>query len=116
MLSFDEVMRGGPSTVEWHHGPLPPVESVPYDHLVVLWSPDYIGFVRPWGNNMNPLRWCDNGQFPRWGIDPPSGHWAVLSQGSEVRPPEIQTAAEWWADIDKVAGLDKVRGEGFEPP
>lgn len=90
-----EILALGPLGVQWNHGALPPEETVPYDHLVILWASDYVGFARPWGDNMNPLRWVDGTMFPRWGTEPPSGWWTVLRQGSEPRPPDVETWSEF---------------------
>ena len=89
-----EFLARSPADAVWVHGSLPPVESVPHDHLVVLWSPSYVGFVFPHGDSMNPLRWCDDTSFPQWGITPPGGWWTVVRQGSQPRPPQIRTWVE----------------------
>src|SRR5579863_10394796 len=97
-LNFREV---GPTDVEWNKGPLPPVESVPFDCVLVVWLHDYIGLMIPWGDNMNPLRWCDSSYFPRWGITMPEGWWAWVKKGSKPRPEYVKTWAESFSDVEE---------------
>jgi len=84
-------MIENPSELKWIQGPLPPVESVPYDCCALAWlvsrgahkfeevpehpksyryvpAPEFEGvlkriiMVHPWKDSRNPLRWCDS--FP----------------------------------------------------
>lgn len=85
-------MTENPSELKWIKGPLPPVESVPYDCRALVWlvyrgahkmeevpghpmsyrgvpAPEYEGktkritMAHPWKDELNPLRWCDS-QLP----------------------------------------------------
>jgi hypothetical protein len=87
-------MEMSPLEFDWQYGPLPKVETVPYDCLIILWSKDYIGTVTPHGDSLNPLRWCDSGGLPHWGITSPEGWWTWYRKGEKERPPEVQTWAE----------------------
>jgi hypothetical protein len=91
-------MIKSPTEYDWQHGSLPKVETVPYDCLIILWAKDYIGMVMPNGDSLNPLRWCDDSYFPRWGTTPPKGWWTWYSKGEKERPPEIKTWAEIYGD------------------
>lgn len=85
----------GPLAAEWHQGEVPAVEDVPWDCVLVLWSPGYIGLVFPWGDALNPLRWVNDGYHPQWGTDRPKGWWAYLCKGgAKERPPECKTWTE----------------------
>lgn len=86
-----EILALGPLKADWNEGPLPPVETVPYDQLVLVWTTDYVGFAQPDGDTLNPLKWVDQSRFPRWGRESPSGWWVVLRPGSMPRPPKVQT-------------------------
>jgi len=75
-----------PREWDWQFGPIPPVEDVAYDCVIMLTNKVYAGLVTPWGNNMNPLRWCDSSRHPHWGTDRPEGWWCYLAKGSQPRP------------------------------
>lgn len=94
-MSWAEFMGKSPAEVTWQHGPLPPVETVPHDCVLVLWAPHYVGLVIPWGNDLNWLRWCDHSLFPL--REPHVGWWTVARAGSEPRPANVQTEAEYWS-------------------
>src|SRR5690242_10614067 len=75
-----------PAKMDWHNGPLPRVEDVFFDCVIILWSENYVGPVFPDGNDINPLRWADACGLPRWGKGSPSGVWAYWRKGSRPRP------------------------------
>jgi hypothetical protein len=85
-------MIKSPLELEWQEGEVPPVSEVPYDCRILFWG-DYggyenVGVIRPWGDNLNPLRWhCD---MPHWGFEQPKGWWAWLKRGSEPIPSHIK--------------------------
>lgn len=92
-----------PTEYEWQYGPLPKVEDVPYDCLIILWGEDYIGMVIPHGDSLNPLRWCDDSYHPRWGITPPEGWWTWFKKGEKERPTEVKTWAEKYERPEQLA-------------
>jgi hypothetical protein len=87
-----------PRTLHWVFGSLPDVETVPFDRRILIWSKEFVGLVLPWGDNLNPLRWCDDSGFPRWGTGRPSGFWTVIREGTKKRPQEIKTWAELYGE------------------
>ena len=99
MLPFLD-MKANPANVSWRSDPIPPVETVPYDRALIVWSPEYLGYVMPWGNEMNPLRWCDHSRMPSWGDKSPSGWWTIARPGSLPRPPRIQTWPHFIASME----------------
>lgn len=95
---WSDTIEAGPLGVNWTHGPVPPVEEVCFNCTIVLWSHDYVGVITPSGNPLNPLRWVDFGGMPRWGYETPVGWWAWGSRGNSIRPANVKTAAEFFAD------------------
>jgi hypothetical protein len=87
-------MIPSPKALDWQYGPVPLVEGVPFDCIIVLWSENYVGIIAPNGDSLNPLRWADSGGMPLWGIDRPIGWWTWFRKGSKQRPPEVKTWAE----------------------
>ena len=100
-----------PSELEWHEGELPDVETA--EGFYIAWvvhditqeeyercakmsdfnqTPEMNGNLRrivmamPFGNDLNPLRWCDNSRHPI-GYHEKVAHWAKL-QSSEARVEE----------------------------
>lgn len=63
-----------PKEVQWHFGKVPAVEDEP-EAKVILLSKDYAGYASPWGNKLNPVKWCDSSCHPRWGFERPTGWW-----------------------------------------
>ncbi len=88
-----------PSEIEWIEGPLPDVHEVPYNCVLLVWfvyvsnlpwpwqdgpEPEEgtftnIKMVRPWKNELNPLRWCD--PHPIGCMERPK-YWAWISKGT----------------------------------
>ena len=97
-MSLEQLIEAGPHNLDWKFGALPPVETVPWDQLIVLWTYDYIGFVTPGGDEQNYLRWHDHGNFPAWGVANPSGWWTILHQGSLPRPEKVKTFFEMYPE------------------
>lgn len=101
-----------PRTLKWVEGPLPPVEEVPYDHVVILFEKTgYIGVVCPWGNELNPLRWVGSNGFPYWGNSSPEGIWAVVLQGSDKRPTHVKTWKEYMSELNEVKNRTTISPE-----
>jgi len=73
-----------PKELHWRNEPIPPVESVPDCTWILCWvgKDGRLGNVlkiHPWGNELNPRRWCESGGMPL-------GAWT--QDGWKV---------EWWA-------------------
>lgn len=64
-----------PNNIIWNYGMVPPVEE---KRAIILLADTYAGYAVPWENELNPLRWSDNGGYPRWGFERPVGYWCYL--------------------------------------
>lgn len=94
-----------PQDLEWFEGPLPPVETVPYDCSVVCWlvldfSLDErnkkwfaehldkdgqfagISTVNPWKDALNPIRWSVSGGLPCENGIHRVKYWAWINKGT----------------------------------
>lgn len=113
-----------PQTLVWTDGPLPPVDAVPKDHLIIVWCDYYVGLAGPHGDNLNPVRWCDRSGFPLAGLlmrrvtagGAPVGNvlrhddrwesipfiWAVVKQGTHGLQHDQQT----WNEVYGVSGTE----------
>lgn len=103
-LAIGESMKS-PLDYEWQYGPIPKVEDVPYDCIIILWSDKgYIGYVFPHGDALNPLRWADHSYHPSWGTGQPEGWWTWYDRGGKKeRPPEVKTWAEKYERPEQLA-------------
>lgn len=75
-----------PQDLEWQEGVLPPVESVNYNCRILVWILDDIPVygklenicvVRPWENELNPLRWVGDYLMPLSGV---VTYWAWIKR------------------------------------
>ena len=73
-----------PKELLWKREPLPPVEKVPDGFFALAWigkdgRPGMVETVMPWGDRLNPRRWCSSSRMPIG---------AYLTDGYRI---------EWWA-------------------
>ena len=66
-----------PQEVDWNYGPVPPVEE---DRIIIIFTKEYCGVAFPWGNDMNPVRWCGGSFNPMWGYERPVGYWCYAEE------------------------------------
>ena len=84
-----------PTTAEWQYGEIPKVETVAYDALIVFCSDEgYIGYLRPWGDKLNYLKW--DGHWSQCN----TGWWTWIRKGSEQRPDYIKTKEAYFKELD----------------
>jgi hypothetical protein len=106
---MSEDLIDDPTKLIWHYGEVPKVKDVFYDCLIFFWGPVqddfHIGLIRPHGDWLNPLRWCD-GSMPCWGFDQPKGWWAWVKTGSKPIPEEISLSFREQFARDTQARID----------
>lgn len=84
-----------PQDLQWIEGDLPDVLSVPKDTWYLAWIVDIqsrkvvnVEAVHPWGNELNPIRWCSSSM--------PIDGWMYTYEGKEmVKKYEVA----YWAEI-----------------
>ncbi len=90
-----------PYRAEWNFGPIPEVESVPPDAVLIVWGEPYVGRMYTWGDRSNPTRWVG---YDRPHVNCIDGKWSVYdAKKTEYGWVEMNV---WWTwDSEGTAGM-----------
>ncbi len=111
MTPTQELVSRGPHNIPWTYGVIPAVEDVPYDCTLFFWSPEYIGYLQPWGDKLNALRWNTWGGIMLRADERLTGWWTTLNPGTAElkRPDYVRTKAEF--DVEQAFWVASLSAE-----
>ena len=66
-----------PKDINWKFGFVPDIKE---GRKIFIFTHNYCGLIVPWGNELNPVKWCDDSLHPRWGFENPYGYWFYLEE------------------------------------